>query len=92
MKGSIQISEVELKRCLLGDRLRGEQGLPLAIAMVLEGVYQMVQLRQEPATIRRMVEVAMMQANKSAIVMPTADDVAKLLGDVHDKKRDRGNG
>jgi hypothetical protein len=88
VKGSIQISEVKLKQKLLADRLAGEQGLPLAIAMLLEGIYQMIQLRQSRGTIHQMVQRALNIYGSATLVMPTADEVAKVLGDVHDKKRD----
>jgi hypothetical protein len=90
MKGSIKISEVRLKHKLLADRLKGEQGLPLAVAMVLEGVSQMIQLRQSPHTIREMIERALAVYGSATVVMPTADEVAKLLGESHDGEGDRG--
>lgn len=82
MSSTVSISDVAKKRVLLHDRLNGEQGLALAIAMVLDGIWLMVQLRQSPETIRRMADVAVVEAEarKGTIRMPSGDEIAKVLG------------
>lgn len=84
MKGSVSIPEYQLKLKLLQDRLAGEQGLPLAIAMVCEGIHQLSQLRMSHASMREIVETAIHVYGHSTVVMPTQDEVAKLLGGTHD--------
>jgi hypothetical protein len=84
MKASVSIAEIQIKHKLLQDRLAGEQGLPLALAMVFEGVHQLSQLRMTPASMRELMERAIAVYGHSAVVLPTGDEIAKLLGKVHD--------
>ena len=76
----VAISEIQLKHKLLQDRLAGEQGLPLAIAMVFEGVHQLAQLRMTPHSMRELMDRAIVVYGNSRVVMPTGDEIAKLLG------------
>ena len=80
MKKQLSIPEVQLKQKLLAERLSGHQGLPLAVAMVMEGIHQMLQLRQTPTTVRELVERALSCYKAVRVKAPTPEEVAKVLG------------
>lgn len=82
--GMVSISEIQKKQVLLSERMAGHQGMPLAIAMIFEGINHLNQIRTTPSSIRGLCERAISLYRGSLVVMPTKDEVAKLLGPEHD--------
>lgn len=91
MKQSVQISEIQKAQALIADRLKGTETLPMAIAMLFEGISLMRQLGHPANAVRELVARALAVPTKVAmprIVEPTKDQVSKVLGPYHDKKKD----
>lgn len=104
MLQSIKISEISAMQKLIAQQpeLRQARGLPLAIALVMEGVYLMAQLAVRPSDMRALFERGVHHYTERArlIKRPTPaeleaaldaeakDDIARLLGPFQEKGDD----